>query len=134
MKAVFGDTVYFLALVNPTDQYHSQAVNLTRDSGERLVTTEWVLMEVGDALSQPQNRPKFARLLELLRGQGDVGIVPASTHWFSRGCEFHALHADKEWSLTDCISFLVMREQKITDALTTDRHFEQAGFRRLLKE
>jgi len=66
MKAVFGDTVYFLALVNSTDQYHTQAVTLSRESGERLVTTEWVLMEVGDALSQPQNRPKFARLLELL--------------------------------------------------------------------
>jgi predicted nucleic acid-binding protein len=86
-------------------------------------------MEVGDALGQPQNRPRFARLLELLREQADVEIVTANTLWFWRGCEFHARHADKERSLTDCI-FFVLRERKITEAVTTDCRFEQAGFRR----
>ncbi|MEI7940257.1 MAG: PIN domain-containing protein [Verrucomicrobiota bacterium] len=132
MKAVFGDTVYFLALVNPTDQFHRQALVLSREPTAPLVTTEWVLTEVGDALSQPPHRPRFTRLLALLRQQADVEILPASSSLFRRGCELHAKRLDKEWSLTDCISFVVMEERGLTGALTSDHHFEQAGFSVLL--
>lgn len=134
MKPVFGDTVYFLALVNPADQFHQQAVAVNQQPTGPLVTTEWVLTEVDDALSQPMNRRKFARLLELLRQQPDVEIVPASTDLFRRACDLHAQRTDKEWSLTDCISFTVMAERRIMDSLTSDHHFEQAGFRRLLHD
>lgn len=130
---VFADTAYFLALLNPADQWHACAKDLSRCTPGPLLTTEFVLVEAGDALSQPINRVRFARLLELLRGQADVEIVPASSELFRHGCELHAGRADKEWSLTDCISFVVMKERAIEHALTSDHHFAQAGFRILMK-
>ena len=133
MNAVFADTVYFLALLNPADQWHPQARSLSLQPPGPLLTTEFVLTEVGDGLSQPENRSRFARLLELLTEQPDVEIVPASSGLFRQGCGLHAQRSDKEWSLTDCTSFVVMREHGVEQALTGDHHFEQAGFRVLLK-
>ena len=60
-------------------------------------------------------------------------IVPASRELFQRGVELFTQRPDKDWSLTDCPSYVVMKEQDIEDALTTDPHFEQAGFTVLLK-
>ena len=89
-------------------------------------------MEVGDGLSRPENRSRFARLLELLRAQADVEIVSASSELFRLGCELHPQRLDKEWSLTDCTSFAVMNQRGLEEALTSDHHFEQAGFRALI--
>jgi len=75
MKPVFADTVHFLALVNPADRFHQQAQALSLQPAAPLLATEFVLMEVGDALSRLENRPRFARLLELLREQSDVEII-----------------------------------------------------------
>ena len=98
-----------------------------------LVTTEdSYLTEVGDGLSQPRNRTVFARFLELLRNQDDVEIVPVSSELFQEGCTLHAQRADKEWSLTDCPSFVTMKTRGIDRALTADHHFAQAGFKVLM--
>ena len=133
MTPVFADTAYFLALLNPADQWHSQARALSARPSTLLVTTEFVLTEVGDALSQPENRSRFARLLALLRSQPDAEIVPASAALFHRGCELHGARPDKEWSLTDCISFVLMEDRHIQVALTCDHHFAQAGFQPLMQ-
>ena len=133
MKAVFADTVYFLALLNPADQFHQQARALNQQPPGPLLTTEFILAEVGDALSRPENRLRFARLLQLLDQQPDVEILPATSALFRLGCQFHAQRPDKEWSVTDCISFVVMQERGLEEALTSDHHFEQAGFRTLIK-
>ena len=133
MKAVFADTVYFLALLSPSDQWHNHARSLSLHPPGPLLTTEFVLTEVGDGLSHPENRSRFARLLELLKEQPDVEIVPASSGLFRQGCGLHAQRSDKEWSLTDCTSFVVMREHGIEQALTGDHHFEQAGFQLLMR-
>jgi uncharacterized protein len=131
---VFGDTVHFIALLSTTDRWHARAIAINRQSPGALVTTEWVLTEVGDAFSHPAARQKFIRLLQLLREQADVEIVPSTSDLFRRGADFFSARPDKEWSLTDCISFVVMNKHDINDALTNDHHFEQAGFRILLKD
>ena len=133
MKAIFADTVYFLALLNSADQWHPQARAFSARPPGPLLTTEFVLTEVGDGLSYPENRSRFTRLLELLTEQPDVEIVPASSGLFRQGCGLYAQRPDKEWSLTDCTSFVVMREHGVTQVLTSDHHFEQAGFQLLMR-
>jgi len=132
MKQVFADTVYFLALFNPADQFHRQVQALSLQPPGPMLTTEFILLEVGDGLSHPENRSRFSRLLELLHSQADVEIVSASSELFRLGCELHAQRLDKEWSLTDCTSFAVMNQRGLEEALTSDHHFEQAGFRPLI--
>ena len=90
-------------------------------------------METGNGLAETANRSMFAAFVRRFRAAQDVEVVPATMEWFDRGLELYETRPDKEWSLTDCISFLVMRERGVTDALTNDHHFEQAGFRVLLK-
>jgi uncharacterized protein len=102
---VFGDAVYFIALFSTRDRWHARAIEINRQPPGSLVTTEWVLTEVGDAFSQPGARQKFIRLLQLLREQADVEIVPSTSDLFRRGADFYSARLDKEWSLTDCISF-----------------------------
>jgi uncharacterized protein len=132
VSAVFGDTVYFLALLNARDQFHRQAIVLSENPPGKSVTTEWVLIELADALAMPPARERFIQLLGTLRGEAEVEIVPATHQLFDRGCALFAQRKDKAWSLTDCLSFVVMHEHKIEIALTADQHFEQAGFRRLM--
>ena len=133
MKAVFGDTAYFPGLVSVRDQLHRQALALNEHPPGPLLTTEWVLVELGDALAGPPNREKFLRLVAALRAQPDVEIIAASHELFERGCALYAQRGDKAWSLTDCTSFVVMRERSLDAALTADQHFEQAGFKRLMQ-
>jgi predicted nucleic acid-binding protein len=103
------------------------------DRSCRLVTTAWLLTEVGDALSAPENRPTFLELLDTLQTSPDARIIGATDELFQRGLELYRRRMDKEWSLTDCISFVVMADEHLAEALTGDRHFEQAGFAPLLK-
>jgi uncharacterized protein len=127
----FADTFYFMALLNRNDRAHAAAVS--HSSGpEPLLSTEWILTELADAMCQRRKRAPFVTLYESMRLDPFVEIVPASHALFSRGLELFAARPDKDWSLTDCISFVVMHDRGISDALTGDRHFEQAGFRALL--
>jgi uncharacterized protein len=132
MTPVFADTFYFLALFNKSDKAHVRAWQFDA-AGVPAVTTAWVLTEVADAFAAPGNRGLFLQLLETLHQSPDMEIVPASQELFDRGVELFRQRADKDWALTDCISFVVMQDEGITDALTGDRHFDQAGFRALLK-
>lgn len=132
MNAVFADTFFFLALFNERDEAHKRAL-LFDATSTLLVTTAWVLTEVGDAFSAPENRPVFLQLLETLRESFDARIIDPTPDLFQRGVELFRQRPDKEWSMTDCISFVVMRDENLIEALTGDRHFEQAGFRALLK-
>ncbi|HUT10033.1 MAG TPA: PIN domain-containing protein [Thermoguttaceae bacterium] len=133
MMAVFADTSYYIALTNPRDEHHAAANACTESLDTTLVTTAWVLVELANSLSRGKNRAAFLALLGDLETDDRVTIVPPTSETFRRGIDLYARRSDKEWSLTDCISFLVMEQLRITDALTTDYHFEQAGFRLLLK-
>ncbi len=132
MTGTFADSFYFLALLNPKDRAHRHALQFTTIASMCLLTTEYVLLEVADAFAAPQDRPRFLHLMQMLRESPDAAVVPGSAELFARGVDLYRRRPDKQWSLTDCLSFVVMQDQGITDALTGDQHFRQAGFRPLL--
>ena len=133
MTAVFADTFYFLALLDSREPFHEPAAMVSRDPQFRLVTTEWVLAEFGNAYCHPTDRADFVALYRALVNHPRVKIIPADTRLFQRGVDLFEQRPDKDWSLVDCLSFVVMRDEGITVALTGDKHFEQAGFAALLK-
>jgi uncharacterized protein len=133
MRTVFADTFYYLALLNEQDQAHRVAIEFNQSFTGRMVTTGWVLTELADGLSRPEDRASFHATLTLLDGDPDVVIVPCAESLWREGVALYQRRPDKEWSLTDCISFIIMQQQGIAEALTGDRHFEQAGFIALLK-
>jgi predicted nucleic acid-binding protein len=132
MKAVFADTFYFLPLLNERDAAHDRAVAASRTPGLQLVTTEFVLLELADALFKPGQREQALSLWNVVETEPAFRIIPASTALLNRGRGVYRQRQDKEWSLTDCISFVVMQEEQLGEVLTGDRHFEQAGFKPLL--
>jgi uncharacterized protein len=134
MTKLFADTYFYLATLNSDDAGHTRAVEWSKAHRGRLVTTAWVLTEVADAICRPPDRAQFTLLLELLRSDLRTEIVPADQALFDRGADLYARRTDKAWSLTDCISSVVMTERGLTEALTGDHHFEQAGFRALVRE
>lgn len=133
MRAVFADTYYFLALLDSAEKHHAKAVAFARDSQLQIVTTEWVLVEFGDAYCHPADRPDFIELYRSLVNHPRVKIIQANAFLFQRGIDLFDQCRDKNWSLTDCLSFVAMRNERITESLTGDRHFAQAGFALLLK-
>jgi uncharacterized protein len=132
VKETFADAAYYLALLNVRDELHDRAVAVTPGLSGRLLTTTWVLTEVADALSQPMFRSTVVELIEALRRDPLVTVVPANQELFDRGLDLYAHRSDKNWSLTDCISCVVMQQYDLVDVLTSDHHFEQMGFRSLL--
>lgn len=133
MKRVFGDAYYFLALANPRDAGHRAALEFARHWRGGVVTTRWILAEVADGLASPLNRRLGVMLVEQVSREPRFKLVQNSDAFFVRGFDLYRQRADKEWSLTDCISFVVMSGEGLTEALTGDHHFEQAGFTALLR-
>ena len=133
MTARFADSFYYLAFFNPADRGHSLAIDLAEQWRGPIITTAWVLTEVADALSRPADRPLALELYQYHRDDSATLLLPPDPDLFDRGFNLFARRPDKNWSLTDCVSFVVMAERGLTDALTGDRHFEQAGFRALLR-
>jgi predicted nucleic acid-binding protein len=138
MKAeVFLDAAYAIALSAPKDDYHRRAVLLADEletAKTRLVTTRAVLLEIGNALSRQRYRRAAVELLQSLEADPNVTIVHLSEDLYVRAFRLFRGRLDKEWGLTDCVSFVVMQDRKIAEALTTDEHFRQAGFQALLLE
>ena len=133
MTRVFADSYFFFALLNPRDPAHAKAIAFCRQNRGPLTTTAWVFTEVADGLAFTPRRQIFSRVLEDFEANRANLLVPANAETFERGVDLYHSRPDKRWSLTDCISFVVMSEEGITDALTGDHHFEQAGFQALLK-
>jgi predicted nucleic acid-binding protein len=132
MNEVFADSFYFLALLNQHDPHHALAVEAARSLKARLVTTHWVIVEVADALSAPRVRDRVVDFIDKVSRDPNTVVITDLAPWFQAGLELYANRADKSWSLTDCISFAVMRSRGVGEALTGDHHFEQAGFKALL--
>jgi hypothetical protein len=137
MSELFYDTAFAIALSSPKDLFHQQAVKYVQKlkaEKTKLVITRAVMLEIGNALAKPPYRLATIRLLEALERDPNVSIVPLTEQLYFQAIELYRNRADKAWGLIDCIFFVVMRERGITAALTTDMHFQQAGFQVLLRE
>ena len=136
-RVVFLDTAYAIALSAPADQLHESAVRLAariEAEGVSLVTTRAVAVEIGNAVPKLKDRRAAVELLASLDDDPSVEVVPLSEELYAQAYQLYAGRADKEWGLTDCLSFVVMRERGLTEALTADEHVRQAGFGALLRE
>lgn len=137
MNKFFLDAAYAIALSAVTDQYHEKAEILARQietDAIQMITTRAVILEIGNALSRLRYRAAAIELLDSLEEDPNIKIVAFSEELYNRAMELYRQRLDKEWGLTDCVSFVVMQDYGITDVLTTDEHFKQAGFRALLIE
>lgn len=133
MKTGFADTFYFFALINDRDRAHARATAFSRSFSGRMVTTTWVLTELADGLCREDSRDSFSTIFDLIESDPDTEIVKSTDELWRDGITLYNARPDKEWSLTDCISFVVMEREALTEVLTGDHHFEQAGFIALLK-
>ena len=132
MKAVFADTFYWIAITAPTDAAHLRASGFTND----IVTTDEVLSEyLTFFCAAPEYlRRKAATNVEAILQDAAVRVIPQSRESFLAGLDLYRARPDKGYSLTDCVSMLTMHRESLTEALTNDRHFDQEGFRALLRD
>jgi uncharacterized protein len=131
VNPVFADTFFYLALLEEREPAHHRSVAAAAIN-RPVVTIEFIVIEIADGCARAEDHADFLALLEGMRSSSRLEIVPLSSKLMQDGIEFYARHSDKNWSLTDCISFVVMRNKGIQEALTADHNFEQAGFRILL--
>lgn len=135
MNKVFLDTSYAIALSAINDVNHARAVALADEmeaANTHFVTSRAILLEIGNALSRLRHRAAAISLLTALENDPKVKIIPMSDDLYRRALEIFRDRVDKEWGLIDCVSFVVMKDEGLTEALTADHHFHQAGFRILL--
>ena len=137
MRVVFADTVYWIALINPRDRLYSRVLDMPARLGDhRLVTSEMIFVEVLNSFAgdDPRYRSEAAALAEKIVHDSNVNLVPRTAWLFRQALALYQRRPDKEWSLTDCISFSLMSQRGLTESLTADIHFRQAGFKALLLE
>lgn len=133
MKEVFADTYFYLALLARDAASRVRTQDVAARVHVPAVTTAFVLLEVANALASRAHRQTYVALAQRLSRSRHTTVVPASADLLERGQSLYAARPDKDWSLADCISFVVMSDRSISEALTADHHFEQAGFVALLK-
>jgi hypothetical protein len=135
MRTVFADATYWIAVLDPRDSLHAVAIDASNAlRPARIVTSELVLVEVLNALaSYPQLRPTVVRTVRAISDDPNTEVVPLSGVQFREALTYYAARQDKSWGLTDCASFVLMQERGLSEALTHDRDFEQAGFTALLR-
>jgi predicted nucleic acid-binding protein len=127
-EPLFVDTGYIIALINENDHYHRQALTLSEQyDGHRLVTTDAVLLEVGNALSRLARR-QASLIIHHFQTADEVTLIPLNPTLFNTALHWYDKHQDKTWGLVDCVSFAVMAEMQLSRVLAFDRHFVQAGF------
>jgi predicted nucleic acid-binding protein len=137
MSIVFADTGYWIALVNPNDQLHEKAKNVSESIGRfRIVTSEMVLTELLNYFAKHGQHLRNAAVesIQEMRANANVDGVPMTSAQFRDAMKLYSEIQDKEWSITDCSSRLIMQEKGLREALAYDKHFQQMGFRALLRE
>ncbi|NEP77644.1 MAG: type II toxin-antitoxin system VapC family toxin [Okeania sp. SIO3B3] len=135
-RKVFVDTSAWIALINSSDNLTAKAKQILVRLNQQqviLVTTDFVLLEVADALCKTHLRQQTYAYINGIKQVPDIiKIIPLEQSLLEEGWAIYHQYSDKDWGLTDCISFVVMRQEGITEAFTSDRHFEQAGFIKLM--
>src|SRR5258706_8695763 len=104
MPFLFADTFYFIALLDSADPMHSRAVEWSRKREFRILTTEYVLLELGDAFHAPLKREEFAEFQDAVRADSKFRLLPSSPKLYDAGLNLYRRHRDKRWQLTDCVS------------------------------
>jgi predicted nucleic acid-binding protein len=135
MRSVFADTGYFIALLSDVDALHSHAKNLATTLAEKHIhvfTSQAVMIETLDGFARHNRRTWVSIFVRELTDDPDVTVIPVTPERFRAGLDLFTSRIDKTWGMTDCISFAIMRERKLKQALTADKHFVQAGFEALL--
>jgi uncharacterized protein len=136
MSVVFADTFYWIAFTNAQDLAHERVRSFSRSAMPELIcTTEEVLTEYLHYFAAwgPHFRSKAVLNIKNMFDNRTVWIVPQTADSFRAGFDLYRARVDKGYSLTDCISMQTMRREGMTDALTNDAHFEQEGFRAVLR-
>jgi len=132
----FADTSALYAAVDARDAYHRDTAPLVRQlaqAGRMIITTDYIVAETLNLAVARRGRIVADRLLQLLETSSGLRIEWIGPERFLAAKAFFRKHADHDYSFTDCTSFVVMRELRIRDALTSDHHLVEAGFRTLLK-
>ncbi|MBA2495453.1 MAG: type II toxin-antitoxin system VapC family toxin [Acidobacteria bacterium] len=135
MKLTFVDTSGWIALVNISDSFHQKATKVYQAryaEGSRFVTHQGIMLEVGNGLSSIRLRPMAIGLKNKLEKSTRYEQISIDEKLYEAGWSLYTERLDKDWGIVDCISFVLMKEFDISEALTADKHFEQAGFIKLL--
>lgn len=131
-SGLFLDTSFVQAMLNRKDEHHARAMSLAaRLRMDTIWTTEAIITEIGNALST-FNRAAAAQFIRSLYLTQNVRVVTVTTDLLQRSLKLYEARTDKDWGLTDCISFVTMEDNALKEALSADRHFLQAGYRALL--
>ena len=137
LDRVFVDASFLVATYNRRDYFHRRALefDVALLNAQEIWTTDAGLLEVTATLSQPSHRTAAIQIWRQFHdGDDRCRTVEASTKNLAEAMATYGNRGDKAWSLADCLSFVVMEREGLHDALTSDKHFEQAGFRALLLE
>jgi len=137
ISSVFIDTSAWLALLNQSDAFHLKAKSVRDDllkTKMKFLLTNYVLVEIANSLSRIPWRSSAIQLITSIKASENIKIAEIDREIFDEAWKLYSDRADKEWGLTDCTSFVVMKRNAIKEAFTNDHHFEQAGFNILLKE
>ena len=132
MTPVFVDTSFFVALLDQGDEFHEEAVHFLLHNTSPLLSTSAIVLELGAYFAQQQLRPGFLASLDAINNTR-IKIVHVDQASLERAIEYFETRPDKDWSLADRVSFLLMEDRQISETATSDRHFEQAGFIALLR-
>jgi predicted nucleic acid-binding protein len=136
VKELFADTGYWIAVFDPADDLHTKALDLSRSLGKfHIITTQMVLTELLNHFAGfgQLYRNQITTFVKSTHDHTDVTVIAQGSSQFESALVRYGQYRDKGWGLTDCASFLVMEQYQITEALAYDKHFEQAGFRPLLR-
>lgn len=131
-RDAFIDTSVLYALIDKRDAYHADTVGAMLRSGRLLVTSDYVVTETINLANARGGTQVALRILDLLERSAGIRVEWIGPLRFDQTKAFFRKHADHSYSFTDCSSFVMMRELRLTEALTTDRHFREAGFQVLV--